>query len=195
MTPGFVLSRFHIRGYSEILVKGGSLGLLAEALRGSAENVFAAIGLYHYQRRLDLFEAGRTQSGPSCEPDIKRSAPTLSSRVGRCGFRRLHIVQLVTGIANLLSRELTYFARTSATLRCEVLDQVNTLDGDGFCVHRCPGTDPPMSFNQQQAVPSRSSQFPTALHRRVAERSSAASTIELVSESSGYIDRQRPLRS
>ena len=60
MTLGFVLSRFHIRGYSEILAKGGSLGLLAEALRGSAENVFAAIGLSHYQRRLDLFVAGRT---------------------------------------------------------------------------------------------------------------------------------------
>jgi len=109
MTPGFVLSTFHTRGYSEILPKGGSHGVLAEALRGSAENVFAAVAMSPYQGRLDLFEARRTQPGPSCEPDTKRSAPTLFSRVGRCGFRRLHIVQFVMGIANLLSRELTYF--------------------------------------------------------------------------------------
>ena len=28
----------------------------------------------------------------------------------------------------------------------EVLDSLNELDGDGFCVHRRPWTDPPMSF-------------------------------------------------
>ncbi len=90
-----------------------------------------------------------------------------SIRYGRSGFAHHSFVGSLLFAVTLLRREILPFIFHDVVLppKNEVLESFKALHGDGFCVHRGPRSDPPLSRVFTQKLTGELRALPQIFHR------------------------------